>query len=71
MTPPENQPALEQLREDVALLRGQLHQLAAQLARIDTRTETHGLARRGVCQVNGVTDFCGPRCRRRTGVRRR
>jgi hypothetical protein len=31
MTPSEKQPTLEQLREDVALLRGELGQLAAQL----------------------------------------
>ena len=33
-----------QLREDIDLLRGELAQLAGQLARLDTRTETHGHA---------------------------
>lgn len=44
MTTSSAQPTIEQLREDVALLREELTQLAAQLARVDTRTEGHGQA---------------------------
>jgi hypothetical protein len=42
--PPDPAPTVEQLREDVDLLRGELAQLAGQLARLDTRTETHARA---------------------------
>ena len=38
------QTTLEQLREEVELLRGELDQLDARLARVDTRTETQGHA---------------------------
>jgi hypothetical protein len=44
MTSPDAQATVAQLREDVELLRGQLAQLAGQLARLDTRTETHARA---------------------------
>ena len=44
MTPNAPEPTLEQLREDLDLLRGELAQLAGQLARLDTRTETHARA---------------------------
>lgn len=44
MTPNAPEPTLEQLREDLDLLRGELAQLAGQLARVDTRTETHARA---------------------------
>jgi Domain of unknown function (DUF4913) len=44
MTAPDAEPTVEQLREDIDLLRGELTQLAGQLARLDTRTETHGHA---------------------------
>ena len=44
MTPPDAEPTLEQLREDMELLRGELTQLTGQLARLDTRTETHARA---------------------------
>jgi hypothetical protein len=38
------EPTVEQLREDLELLRGELAQLAGQVARLDTRTETHARA---------------------------
>lgn len=38
------QPTLDKLREEVELLRGELAHLAGQLARLDTRTESHGQA---------------------------
>ena len=41
---PDPTPTVQQLREDVDLLRGQLAHLAGQLARLDTRTETHARA---------------------------
>jgi Domain of unknown function (DUF4913) len=44
MTPPGPESTVEQLREDIELLRGELTQLAGQLARLDTRTETHARA---------------------------
>jgi Domain of unknown function (DUF4913) len=44
MTAQGEQPTVEQLREDIDLLRGELAQLAGQLARLDTRTETHARA---------------------------
>jgi hypothetical protein len=44
MTSPDAVPTVEQLREDIELLRGELTQLAGQLARLDTRTETHARA---------------------------
>lgn len=44
MTPHGPEPSAEQLREDLELLRSELAQLAGQLARLDTRTETHARA---------------------------
>ena len=44
MTSNDPESTLEQLREDIDLLRGELAQLAGQLARLDTRTETHARA---------------------------
>lgn len=38
------QPTIHQLREELELLRGELAQLAAQLTRVDLRTESHGKA---------------------------
>jgi Domain of unknown function (DUF4913) len=42
MTPQE--PTVHQLHEEMNLLRGELAQLATQLARVDIRTESHGQA---------------------------
>jgi hypothetical protein len=44
MTPNGPEATVEQLREDLQLLRGELAQLSGQLARLDTRTETHARA---------------------------
>jgi uncharacterized protein DUF4913 len=44
MTPDSQQPTIGQLREEMALLRGELDQLSAQLARVDLRTTSHGQA---------------------------
>ena len=44
MTSSGPEPTVAQLREDIDLLRGELAQLAGQLARLDTRTETHARA---------------------------
>jgi Domain of unknown function (DUF4913) len=44
MTPEGPEPSVEQLREDLDLLRDELAQLGGQLARLNTRTETHGHA---------------------------
>jgi hypothetical protein len=44
MTASVEEPTIQQLREEIDLLRGELGQLAAQLARVDIRTETHGQA---------------------------
>jgi Domain of unknown function (DUF4913) len=44
MTPDAQEPTIGQLREEMALLRGELDQLSAQLARVDARTTSHGQA---------------------------
>ena len=44
MTSSGPEPTVAQLREDIDLLRGELASLAGQLARLDTRSETHARA---------------------------
>jgi hypothetical protein len=44
MTPNSQEPTIGQLREEIQLLRGELDQLSAQLARVDIRTTSHGQA---------------------------
>jgi Domain of unknown function (DUF4913) len=44
MTPNSQDPTIGQLREEIQLLRGELDQLSAQLARVDIRTTSHGQA---------------------------
>ena len=44
MTPDSQQPTLQQLREEIQLLRGELEQLGQQLDRVEARTTSHGQA---------------------------
>jgi len=44
MTPDGQESTIEQLREEMALLRGELDQVTAQLNRVDARTNIHGQA---------------------------
>ncbi|HZD14006.1 MAG TPA: DUF4913 domain-containing protein [Pseudonocardiaceae bacterium] len=44
MTPNGTEPTIQQLREEMELLRGELDQLGKQLHRVDVRTTSHGQA---------------------------
>ena len=44
MTPNGEEPTIQQLREEMELLRGELDQLGKQLHRVDVRTTSHGQA---------------------------
>ena len=44
MTPDNQEPTLQQLREEIQLLRGELEQLGQQLDRVEARTTIHGQA---------------------------
>ena len=44
MTPNGKEPTIQQLREEMELLRGELDQLGKQLHRVDVRTTSHGQA---------------------------
>lgn len=44
MTDRDEEPTIQQLREEMELLRGELNQVTAQLDRVDTRTNIHGQA---------------------------